>query len=216
MLGLPPPWAGSRPEGDPGSGGPSNVADTKRTFIAIDLSPTVRARFEELQRLLRPAGADVRWVKPDRAHLTLKFLGEATAEQIDAIGEALDEIAPATAPFDVAFGGVGVFPNERRPRVIWVGISEGAEQLRALAAAIDARSEAAGFERERRGFSAHVTLGRFRSPSGWERLHELVGSNAAFDAGRLEAREVCLIHSILSPQGPRYLPLHRAGFAAAG
>ena len=192
------------------------MADTKRTFIAVDLSPSVRARFDELQRLLRPAGADVRWVKPDRAHLTLKFLGEATAEQIEAIEAALDEIAPATAPFDVAFGGVGVFPNERRPRVLWTGITEGVEELRSLAAAIDARAEAAGFERERRGFSAHVTLGRFRSPSGWERLRELVGTNAAFDAGRLEAREVALIQSILSPQGPTYAPLHTARFGAGG
>jgi 2'-5' RNA ligase len=192
------------------------VADTKRTFIAIDLNPSVRARFEALQQLLKPAGADVRWVKPDRAHLTLKFLGEATAEQIEAIGTALDEIAPATAPFEVAFGSVGVFPNERRPRVLWVGITDGVEALRSLAAAVDARAEAAGFERERRAFSAHVTLGRFRSPSGWERLRELVASNAAFDAGRLEAREVHLIQSILSPQGPTYVPLHTARFGAGG
>jgi 2'-5' RNA ligase len=192
------------------------VADTKRTFIAIELSPPVRARFDELQRLLKPAGADVRWVRPDRAHLTLKFLGDATDEQIEAMEAALDEIAPATAPFEVAFGGVGVFPNERRPRVLWIGITDGVEELRSLASAVDARAEAAGFERERRAFSAHVTLGRFRSPAGWERLHELVESNAAFDAGRLEAREVALIHSILSPQGPTYVPLHAARFAPAG
>ena len=192
------------------------MVDTKRTFIAIELDGAVRARFEALQGALRRAGADVRWVKPDRAHLTLKFLGEATADQIAAMQGALDEIAAAEAPFEVAFQGLGVFPNERRPRVVWVGIIEGVERLRALAAVIDERAAAAGFERERRGFSPHVTLGRFRSPSGAERLREMMKSNAAFDAGRMEAAEVRLIHSMLSPQGPTYVPLHAAGFGAAG
>ena len=192
------------------------MVDTKRTFIAIELDGAVRARFEALQGALRRAGADVRWVKPDRAHLTLKFLGEATADQIAAMQGALDEIAAAEAPFEVAFQGLGVFPNERRPRVVWVGIIEGVDRLRALAAAIDERAAAAGFERERRGFSPHVTLGRFRSASGSERLHEVMKSNAGFDAGRMEAVEVRLIHSMLSPQGPTYVPLHAARFGAAG
>lgn len=192
------------------------MAETKRTFIAIELADPVRERFEQLQRLLRPAGADVRWVRPDRAHLTLKFLGDATHEQIEAMQTALDEIAPTAAPFGVAFRGTGVFPNERRPRVLWVGIAEGVEQLRSLAQAMDERAAAAGFERERRPFSPHVTLGRFRSPSGWERLREMMGANAAFDAGRMSAGELHLIHSILSPQGPTYVPLHTARFGATG
>ena len=151
------------------------MAETKRTFIAIELADPVRERFEQLQRLLRPAGADVRWVRPDRAHLTLKFLGDATHEQIEAMQTALDEIAPTAAPFGVAFRGTGVFPNERRPRVLWVGIAEGVEQLR-----------------------------------------ETMRSSAAFDAGRMEAGELHLIHSILSPQGPTYVPLHTARFGATG
>ena len=190
------------------------MGETKRTFIAIDLDETVRARFRQLQRLLRPAEADLRWVKPERAHVTLKFLGEATAAQIDAMSAALDEIAPASAAFEVGFGGLGVFPNERRPRVLWVGITTGTEQLRPLAAAIDERAAAVGFKRERRPFSAHLTLGRFRSPAGSDRLRGLVDANQGFDAGRIAAREVHLIHSILSPEGPTYLPLHTARFAA--
>jgi len=192
------------------------VAETKRTFIAIDLTEAVRARLRELQRLLRPAEADVRWVKPESAHLTLKFLGEASAQQISAMSAALDEIAPAVAAFEVGFGGLGVFPNERRPRVLWVGITTGTEEVRVLAKAIDERAGAAGFARERRPFSAHLTLGRFRSPAGWERLHELVAANEGFDAGRIEAHEVHLIHSVLSPEGPRYTALHTARLAAGG
>ncbi len=192
------------------------MAETKRTFIAIDLDEAVRARFRELQRLLRPAEADVRWVKPERAHLTLKFLGEVTAEQIGAMSAALDEIAPATAAFEVGFGGLGVFPNERRPRVLWVGMTTGTQEVRALAAAIDERAAAAGFARERRPFSAHLTLGRFRSPAGWERLRDLIEANHGFDAGRIEARDVHLIHSLLSPESPTYSPLHTARFAIGG
>lgn len=188
------------------------MAETKRTFIAIDLTPAVRERFDEAQRLLRRAGADVRWVKSSHAHLTLKFLGEATAEQIGELGAALDEIAPGVVPFDVAFGGLGVFPDQRRPRVLWVGITGGVEQLKPLAAAVDARAVDAGFERERRSFAPHITLGRFRSAQGWPELSKLVAANASFDAGRMPAAEVHLIHSILSPQGPTYTALHTARF----
>jgi 2'-5' RNA ligase len=191
------------------------VADTKRTFVAIDLDAAVRARFGELQRLLGAAGADVRWVRPDRAHLTLKFLGEATAEQIEAMAAALDEIGPSTAPFEVAFGGTGVFPNPRRPRVLWIGITEGVERLRPLAAAIDEAASAAGFEREHRPFSPHITLGRFRSSSGWERLSGLMDKHAGFDAGRMTAADVRLIESVLLAEGPRYTPLHTAPFSGA-
>jgi len=191
------------------------VAETKRTFIAIDLEASVRQHLAELQRRLQRADADVRWVKPERAHLTLKFLGDSTAEQIRAMEAALDQIAAAEAPFEVAFQGIGVFPNERRPRVLWVGITQGVERLQTLAAAIDEQA-AAGFEPERRGFSPHVTLGRFRSPAGWDRLRALIEANAAYDAGRLRAAEVRLIHSILSPQGPTYTPLHAAPFGTGG
>jgi 2'-5' RNA ligase len=201
-------------EGDTTAGGALSVDETKRTFIAIELAAPVRARFEELQRLLRPAGADVRWVRPDRAHLTLKFLGEAAPEQIEAMQAALDELAPATPAFEVAFRGVGVFPDERRPRVLWVGIVEGLDELRALAEAVDERAVAAGFERERRRFAPHVTLGRFRSASGLEPLRERMQSNASFDAGRMHAGEVHLIHSILGPEGPTYTALHTVRFRA--
>jgi len=192
------------------------MGETKRTFVAIELSAAVRAGFEELQRTLRRAGGDVRWVKPERAHLTLKFLGEATPEQIEGMGAALDEVGAATAPFEVAFRGLGVFPNERRPRVLWVGIAEGRERLEPLARAIDEQAAALGFERERRRFSAHITLGRVRSPAGWERLSAAVEANGGFDAGRLHADEVRLIQSILSPEGPTYVPLHCAALGAAG
>ena len=192
------------------------MGETKRTFVAIDLTPAVRERFDEAQRLLRRAGADVRWVRSDRAHLTLKVLGEASARQIEMMAAALDEIAADVAPFEVAFGGLGVFPDQRRPRVLWIGITGGVEQLKPLAAAVDVRAVKAGFERERRGFAAHITLGRFRSNQGWPELDKLVAVNASFDAGRVQATEFHLIHSILSPQGPTYIPLHAARFKGAG
>ncbi|MBN1918659.1 MAG: RNA 2',3'-cyclic phosphodiesterase [Verrucomicrobia bacterium] len=192
------------------------MGETKRTFVAVEPTAAVRARFDEAQRLLRRAGADVRWVKSSHAHLTLKFLGESTSRQIGEISAALDKIAAGTEPFEVAFGGLGVFPDQRRPRVLWVGITSGVEQLKPLAAAIDARAVQAGFESERRTFSPHITLGRFRSPQGWPELSKLLAANASFDAGRMRAAEVSLIHSILSPQGPTYSALHVARFSAKG
>lgn len=186
--------------------------ETKRTFIAIDLDESIRSRFAEVQDHLRAVRADMRWVRPEQAHLTLKFLGDATADQIEVMASALDAIAADATPFEIGFAGLGVFPNERRPRVLWIGLGEGTAHVRPVAAAIDQAAEAVGFERERRPFSGHITLGRFKSDSGWERLRDRMHEQVGFDAGRMTVGAVHLIESVLSPQGPQYTTLHTAPF----
>ena len=182
-----------------------------RTFIAIDLDPDVRSRFKSAQDLLETTGADIRWVKPERAHLTLKFLGDTASDQVEDIGSALKSIASDTDDFEVVFGGLGVFGPKKRPRVLWVGVQTGLEQLRGLQKAIDRTLKKAGFDPETKEYSPHLTLGRFRSNKNAGALLEFMDTHPQKDCGRLKACAVHLIKSTLTPAGPVYEKLITAG-----
>ena len=134
-----------------------------RAFIAVELPPAVREAVEGVVRELRSGiGDGVRWVRPEGVHLTLKFLGDIDADSVPAISDGLDRCAASAAPFDLFLEGVGVFPNARRPRVVWIGLGGALEPLLALQHSIDRELEGLGFARERRPFTPHLTLGRVR------------------------------------------------------
>src|SRR5690606_3649272 len=110
-----------------------------RAFVAIELPAGVQAYLAEIGRGYEqqlPAGA-VRWVQPERMHLTLRFLGETPASKLTAIGAALDAVGQAHRPFELQVGRLGCFPNQRRPRVIWAGLAGATKELAALKAAVD-------------------------------------------------------------------------------
>jgi RNA 2',3'-cyclic 3'-phosphodiesterase len=175
-----------------------------RTFIAIDLNSEVRARLTKVQQLLEKSGADIRWVKPERAHLTLKFLGDTTPDQVEEIGGTLKSIASAAGDFEVVFGSMGVFGPKKRPRVLWVGVQKGLEQLRGLQKAVDRKLKKSGFTPETKEYSPHLTLGRFRSNKNAGTLLEFMEKHPQKDCGRLNACAVHLIKSTLTPSGPVY------------
>src|SRR5579863_7363119 len=105
-----------------------------RLFVAIDISDDVRRSLAALVVKLRSACQYARWARIEGLHVTLKFIGETPAEKIEPIKAALAAI-PGRAPFSIHFGGLGFFPSERRPRVLWAGVHAGTE-LAALAAAV--------------------------------------------------------------------------------
>src|SRR5579863_5124651 len=107
-----------------------------RLFVAMDIPEDVRSMLAALIAKLRPAHRNARWVRIEGVHLTLKFIGETSPEKSAEIKSALAAI-PSSAPIPINFRGLGFFPNERRPRVLWAGIAAGPE-LSALAAAVDA------------------------------------------------------------------------------
>ena len=182
-----------------------------RTFIAIDLDPDVRSRFKSVQNLLENSGADIRWVKPERAHLTLKFLGDTTSDQVEDISGALKSIASDTDDFDIVFGGLGVFGPKKRPRVVWVGVQQGLGQLRGLQKLIDRKLKKTGFDPETKEYSPHLTLGRFRSNKNVGAFLEFMQKHPQKDCGGLKACAVHLIKSTLTPSGPVYEKLITAG-----
>lgn len=174
---------------------------TFRGFIAVDLSGLV-----DLTSVLS-AVADVdgklKAVEPGNLHLTLKFLGdmrEGLVEDIRGVMEASVKDVPA---FDMVLKGCGAFPDRRRPRVLWVGC-EGAEALTGIASSIDRGVSALGFKREKRSFSAHLTVARVRF------IKDLAGLGRFFDRfdgvefGTVRVGSIRLKRSVLSPRGPTY------------
>ena len=191
------------------------MAETVRTFIAIELPPQVRAHLADCQQRLRRAGGDVRWVRPDIIHLTLVFLGDVPA---DMLGDLEAAVREAAAPFGVLTMrvlGSGRFPPRGLPRTIWIGIEEPSGGLAELQAAI-ARATAAFAEKEEdRAYTPHLTLGRVKSPRGGRDLAGAIDAMAGATGPSFEAREVTIFRSDLSPQGPTYTPLARVPFEAS-
>jgi 2'-5' RNA ligase len=182
-----------------------------RLFVAVDLDERVRGaaaacgrdlrdQVESGRRRLAPAGAS--WVAPQNMHLTLRFLGEVDEERAAQLSRSIAQPFE-TAPFELALGGLGLFPPAGRPRVLWIGVSEGAAQVAEVYREVERRLDLLGFEREERPFRAHLTLARFREPASIE-VRTLVGQGMGAEAGRCLVRDVVLYESRLSPKGPTY------------
>ena len=145
-----------------------------------------------------------RWVGPEQVHITLKFLGESDAAAIQSLDTNLARMG-GVRPFDVGLRGAGAFPNLSRPRVIWLGIDEGAEPLARLASRVDQAAKSASYEPEKRKFQPHLTLGRSRGePAEVPGLAEALAS-----APDISWRCDCfiLMKSVLTRQGPIYTPI---------
>ena len=178
-----------------------------RTFIAIKLSEEIKKEMASLQEKLKPANADVKWVNPENIHLTLKFLGEVKEDRITKIKDILENIAKKHSGFEISLFKLGAFPKLDYPRVVWAGIDKGCSEAEAITKEIEENLENLGFEKEKRPFSAHLTLGRVKSGKNKEELKKILLS--------LEAKSISckvegfiLFQSTLTPKGPIYRPLH--------
>lgn len=192
--------------------------ETIRTFIAIELSKEIRQGLGALQEKLKKSNADVRWVKPDSSHLTLKFLGNISTSLVEPIKEVLDGIARETAPFQIALSKIGAFPIPRRaqeidyPRVIWVGLEEEKNEVSEIREKLEERLEKIGLEKETRPFHPHLTLGRVKSSKNKAELKKSVeelNKGLAYPAGhkptaKMIASEIKLLRSTLTPKGAIY------------
>lgn len=192
------------------------MSDSLRLFAALELPPPVLKRLAEIQAGLqaRAPGDAVRWVRPSNIHLTLKFYGDVERARLPALRAMLAQAAQTSQPLALALGGLGCFPDAKRPRVVWVGVEGELEALRALQRAVEAGSHALGYPPEGRAFSPHLTLGRVSErarPAAVRRLTEALSqarpeAGAPFTLGALS-----LMQSDLKPGGAAYMQL----FAAA-
>ena len=183
-----------------------------RLFVALDIPDDVRSKLAALAAKLRGAYPHARWTRIEGLHVTLKFIGEVPPEKAQAIQSAIASLAPRSA-FTMNFRGVGFFPNERRPRVLWAGVAAGPE-LATLAADVETALAALGLPREERAFSPHLTLARFDSPRGLDALHAAIENAGPLEFGAATAQEFHLYQSVLKRGGAEYTRL--ATFPLAG
>ncbi len=175
-----------------------------RLFIAIEISSEVRQNLCSVMNDLRQVWTGVRFVRPEGIHLTLKFLGEVTEEKTERITTALNDVSRSHIPFRVEVRSLGRFPERGRPRVVWSGVREETGILPVLADQIEMAMEKIGFEKEKRGFKAHITLGRVKGGGGEDRGLRLLEENSERIFGSYEVDRFHLIKSTLLPDGARY------------
>lgn len=182
-----------------------------RLFVALDIPEDIRRRVADFARDMRTHAPRARWVRMDGTHLTLKFIGEVSSERLDSIRRALQPIRVA-APIEIEFRGAGFFPNDRRPRVFWVGIHAPAA-LAELAAEIERNLAPLGISPESRPFQPHLTLARFEHPSESGRLSQALGDGPGREFGSAIACEFHLYESRLQRGGAVYTRLETIVFA---
>jgi 2'-5' RNA ligase len=184
-----------------------------RAFIAIELPDDVKAFLGDLVSFLKKRGADVKWVKPEGMHLTLKFLGNVRTESLESVEHASRLVfSPQTAIY-LAIKNLGSFPTLKRPRVVWAGCEDAAYRLPPLVATLEDALGALGFEKEKRPYNPHLTLGRVRSNEGTAGLVAAVRERMDLVGPGFVADHAVLFESVLSPSGAQYSQICRFEFS---
>lgn len=188
-----------------------------RSFIAIPVPDQgIEALQDTVQKLESDIGRSVRWVRLDGIHLTLKFMSDIPAGTVEQVLEALPQVASQFPSIKLAISGLGVFPNTRRPRVLWAGLTGELEALSELQSAVDDMVGRLGLPKEQRPFSPHLTLGRVRretSESQLRKIGEIMADAAPPSAVPWTANTVNLMRTELDPAGSRH---YLVGAAAIG
>ena len=179
-----------------------------RSFIAVELPDMIREEIAKVQSVLKRAGGDVRWVRPESVHLTLKFLGDV---EEDAVEPLIEAAARAVAPhpvLDLSLKGIGVFPDRRKLRVVWLGLDGDIESLKLLQKDVEKAAAEFGFDPEKRPFRPHLTLGRVKS--GRNRV-DLLDQIDTIQPRIIEftVRDLVYFKSVLKPSGAEYTVLGR-------
>ena len=192
--------------------------DTIRAFIAIELPNDVKDTVALIIKRLRPAQYRyVKWVAPSGTHLTIKFLGNTSTGQLPQITDIMKTAAKKVPPIELRLGGLGMFPNEQRPRVLWVALEGNTEPLATMQREIEKALEPLGFAPESRAFTPHLTLGRLRDNASPDERREIGGvvktKKIDYDA-RFTLQELSLMKSTLTPTGAIYNRLDSAPFLA--
>jgi 2'-5' RNA ligase len=177
----------------------------KRIFVAVDISDEARGRAKTHIEALRTAFEAVRvgWERPEKLHLTLKFLGETDERRLVELKRIVAGIAGGNSNFKLKISNAGIFPNVRNPRVLWIDVIDEAGNLAEIFRELDERCEKLGFARESRKFVPHLTIGRVREPG---RAKELGAAHLekGFEPVEFDVSEIVIYESKLLPTGSVY------------
>lgn len=180
-----------------------------RTFIAVELNEDLRDRLVSLQETLGRVVPDVKWVEPENLHVTLLFLGEVDDREIPKVCRVVQDCVGGRPPFSLSVERVGCFGNPRRPRTLWVGVGDGAEPLVAIHDALEVPMQELGYRREERRYQPHITLGRVKGDRPSNALPAELEKRADWNAGTQDVRELLIMGSELTRDGPLYTILGR-------
>lgn len=179
------------------------MSEKIRSFIALDIDDEqIIKRFSEAQQVLVRTGADLKLVKPENIHVTMRFLGNITPPMVDSIYEAMQKVS--FSPFEVEIRGLGAFPKLQYARVIWAGIKRGAEQLSNISDQLEPKLRKLGFRPDPKGFSPHLTIARVKSGRNKSELIRCIKDSVNYEFGIVKAEYLRLKRSILTPKGPIY------------
>ncbi len=184
-----------------------------RAFIAIEIPAEIKQHIAEATGpLIKPTAAFVRWVPTDNFHVTLKFLGDISSNQIELLTQTLQMVGASHKPFNLQVGGLGCFPNARRPKVIWVGI-KAPQELTSLFLSIEAGTQKIGYATEEKPFSPHLTIGRVSiraSNTEFAQLREKLNQTQLNFLDVAQVTHIHLYQSILQTGGAHYTQLFTA------
>ena len=189
------------------------MANALRTFIALPVPGHVTGFLKQTQDRLRPLIAGVRWVPAANVHLTLKFLGDVDPAMVPEIVSGMEAAARSVPSFALSAKAVGVFPNRRKARVIWVGLAGERKPLDTLHHSLESGLAGLGFKPEHRAFRAHLTIGRIRRRPNPETLARSLEPFASAVSEPFEVDQMRLYQSVLKPTGAEYTLLHTAPLA---
>jgi 2'-5' RNA ligase len=197
-------------DGEPG------LSTERRLFVAIPVPAAARDAVTSLVESVREAGdptqRDVRWVRLDGLHITVRFLGPTDEERVGDVASAVERAAAKLSPFRVEIAQAGAFPSVARPRALWLAVDTGAEALAAAASTLDGALEPAGWPRQDRPYRAHLTLARSDGVrAGPAVARRLVAAAAGFRTG-FQADSIALFESVVGGGPARYVPLLEAPF----
>ncbi len=172
-----------------------------RLFIAANIPDKIKDEFEQLNKGLKYKLPNINWTTGRNFHITIKFLGDVKEGEMPHISTVISDICKDIKPFAVHFEGLGAFPDARFIRVVWAGIKEGKSELEDIAKKLDCELEKNGFEKERRSFKAHLTIGKVRSPG----VKNISFEGNKSDFGSFELTKIDLMQSILKPNEAEHI-----------
>ena len=186
------------------------MGDDVRAFLSIDIEDeALLSKIEDIQHRLDQSAAKMKIVKGENIHFTIRFFGDTPVEKLDQIKACLDEIDFDS--FDIEIAGVGSFPNRRRPRIIWVGVTQNASEILQLKNDIDSSLTGIGYQPEKRKYTPHATIARVRHVKDSRRIVDNLEYLTDEVIGKMIVTKVKMMKSTLTPSGPIYETLWEIG-----
>jgi 2'-5' RNA ligase len=176
-----------------------------RSFLAFELPLEIKNIVARVSGELRQSTLNAKWVKVDKIHLTVVFMGNIETGDIPAIGEGVQKVCQTYGPFDMSLKGIGCFPNRRNPRVLWLGLDGDLEKMSGFRDALQEYLTGFGIKEEKRKLKPHLTLARFRKPKKMDfKEDQLLSEYEDLSSSVGSLKELILFKSELKPAGAVY------------